>query len=358
MPRHPIELARKHYEQLPSILKEALFSTDVAEQMTEIGKKFGLTIEKTGIMAEETGYVMLGLARPNEFTGNLAHGLQINKDKATDIAAEINHQIFFPLREELKRTHDFDMEMGREAGLSDAMRVSGMQMPASVKLSTGSSLIPSGVEAIKKTFIEEKSSLVDDLTRIREQTSQLPPKPISPIPPEAAPKPIQPPLISARPPSFVLPAAPTGRITDLKEMIKAPSMAVSPAVVAPLAPMIPQVVPTPTPPISVPPPPIVSPTSIVPKPVSPTTQKTAPEPFASPRRNMTDLLLPRTTPQLHDWSGFGDLDKDETILEMNMKKELRETPAPTDKIPPASVQVDAANTSTSSDPYREPVEEE
>ena len=86
MPRHPIELARKHYEELLAVLKEALFSVEVADKIGEIGKKFGLTIEQTGIMAEETGYVMLGLTRPNEFVGNLARELGVDTDRAQDIA--------------------------------------------------------------------------------------------------------------------------------------------------------------------------------------------------------------------------------------------------------------------------------
>lgn len=230
MPRRPIELARKHYEQLPSVLKQALFSTDIAEKMFEIGKKFGLTIEKTGIMAEETGYVMLGLARPNELVGNLASGLQVNADKAQDVAAEINHQIFFPLREELKRTHNFDMDMGEIAGVVDTNRVSGMQMPPS----------------IKKTFVEEKSPLVSDLTRITEraalpmpaQPAVKPPLPVQ-VPPSAhvAPQPPAPPAKTATP-YFEPFASPTGRITDLHKMVEKPPLPVvapAPVVVQPQA---------------------------------------------------------------------------------------------------------------------------
>lgn len=170
MPRHSIELAQKHYEDLPQILKEALFSTNIAEQMHEIGKKFGLTIEKTGIIAEETGYIMLGLARPDEFVANLSGGLGVDTDKAQEIAAEINHQIFFPLREELKRTHSFDMgassprlsfgEAGEILG-SAGVRVSGMH-PDAYQSGIGVKMPPS----VKKTFAEEKSPLVADLTRI------------------------------------------------------------------------------------------------------------------------------------------------------------------------------------------------
>ncbi|MBI4224739.1 MAG: hypothetical protein HY617_00235 [Candidatus Sungbacteria bacterium] len=192
MPRHPIELAKKQYEELPALLKQALFSTEIAEIMFEIGKKFGLTIEKTGIMAEETGYIMLGLTRPNELVANLANELAVDTDKAKDIATEVNHRIFFPLREELKRAHDFDMDATQIAGSTQVTGVSGMQMPPN----------------IKKTLVEEKSPLVSDLTRVKESPSQGGDRgEVKPLPTPTPPQHFE---------SF---ASPTGRIADLQKMV-------------------------------------------------------------------------------------------------------------------------------------------
>lgn len=318
MPRHPIELARKHYEGLPAVLKQALFSTDVSEKMFEIGKKFGLTIEKTGIMAEETGYVMLGLGRPNEFVGNLAKGLQIDKDKATDMSAEINHQIFFPLREELRRAHDFDMEMGEIAGSADTSRISGMQMPANVK----------------KTFVQEKSPLVADLTRVKEQSLQQAP--------QASPRPAQP------LPSFVPSAAPTNRIADLQKMSEKQPLIAQPKEIPELTSPVPV---TPAP-LMVPP--LQRPAAPPPLPIQ------SKLPPIDLRKNIPPVTPPaakRTTPQLHDKAPL-DNDTIVTLLEEKMMMEPRRKPPPVPSTAaPTTPLTPSVNASTSSDPYREPVDE-
>lgn len=97
------------YQKLPQILRDALFGVDTAEKLYQIGRKFGLTIEQTGFMAEETGYIIVGFTSPRDFIGVLINRLGIEADQARDIAKEINHQILFPIREALKQTHDFEI---------------------------------------------------------------------------------------------------------------------------------------------------------------------------------------------------------------------------------------------------------
>ncbi|MBI2640855.1 MAG: hypothetical protein HYW91_03165, partial [Candidatus Sungbacteria bacterium] len=99
----------EHYDKLPEILKDAMYSSDIASKMVAVGKKFGLTIEKIGIMAEQTGYIVLGLVRPGEFIQILADALGIGADKASEIAKEINSQVLYPLREALKATHQIEI---------------------------------------------------------------------------------------------------------------------------------------------------------------------------------------------------------------------------------------------------------
>ncbi|MEK7541793.1 MAG: hypothetical protein AAB533_03025 [Patescibacteria group bacterium] len=110
MPRaYTKQQLQERYEKLPDALKDAMFSTDVADKIFETGKKNGLTIEKIGFLAEETGRVILGLTRPNEFVAVLTGRLSTPADAAQKIASDINHQIFFPLREILKSTHQVDI---------------------------------------------------------------------------------------------------------------------------------------------------------------------------------------------------------------------------------------------------------
>lgn len=112
MPKPTQQEIAERYQKLPEALKDAIFSADIAAKMFEVGKKFGLTIEKTGLMAEETGYVILGLTRPNEFVQSLSGVLETEEDKTRAIANEINRQIFFPLREALKAAHQMEISEG------------------------------------------------------------------------------------------------------------------------------------------------------------------------------------------------------------------------------------------------------
>lgn len=101
------------YNKLPDILQDAMFNYDIASKIFETGKQFGLTVEKIGFLAEETGLVVLGLTRPDEFTQHLAERLEVDTEKARSIASAVNHRVFFPLREALKTTHQ--VEVNEEA---------------------------------------------------------------------------------------------------------------------------------------------------------------------------------------------------------------------------------------------------
>lgn len=135
MPKYTKEQLEVQYEKLPDVLKDAIFSVEIAEKMFEIGKKHGLTMEKTGFAAEETGFIILGLLPPREFAGSLARRLDIETDKATALASDINHQVFFPLREALKETHQIDVGEGAiRATDTLPRRVAAMPAPDTMKI--------------------------------------------------------------------------------------------------------------------------------------------------------------------------------------------------------------------------------
>ena len=94
------------YDSLPEDLKDSIFSVDTTSVVNEIGRKYGLAIDKIGDLANETGMVMLGVTHPNEFIGNLADRLDVDKEKARAIAQEINEQIFKKVRESLRKIHN------------------------------------------------------------------------------------------------------------------------------------------------------------------------------------------------------------------------------------------------------------
>jgi hypothetical protein len=93
------------YQNLPKELQDAVFSVETAEKLQKIGKNAGLMIDETGILADETGLVMLGITPPSKYISNLEKRLGINREKAKKIASEVNQQIFYPVREALKKVH-------------------------------------------------------------------------------------------------------------------------------------------------------------------------------------------------------------------------------------------------------------
>ena len=94
------------YKNLPNDLKTVFFSANKDETIESIGRKHNLTIDKIGELANETGMVMLGVTHPNEFIGNLAERLEVDKEKARAIAGDINEQVFKKVRESLRKIHN------------------------------------------------------------------------------------------------------------------------------------------------------------------------------------------------------------------------------------------------------------
>lgn len=104
-PNIPDEKILEKYNSLPDDLKAALFSSAVTNNIFEVGKKYGLAIDKIGELADETGLVMLGITKPSEYVRNLAQRLGVEQEKAKAIAEEINQKVFQQVRESLKKVH-------------------------------------------------------------------------------------------------------------------------------------------------------------------------------------------------------------------------------------------------------------
>ena len=107
---------REIYIKLPQDLKDAILGVDSTDIMRKIGEKNKLAIDKIGKMVGEAGYVMLGVTHPNEFIGNLADRLEVDKEKARAIAQEINEQVFKKVRDSLRKIHNMREGEGEGEG--------------------------------------------------------------------------------------------------------------------------------------------------------------------------------------------------------------------------------------------------
>ena len=102
------------YDNLPEDIKDAIFGLEMNEIVEKIGRENQLNIEQIGDLANETGMVMLGVTHPNEFIGNLADRLEVDKEKARVIAQEINEQIFKKVRDSIRKIHNTREEAEEE----------------------------------------------------------------------------------------------------------------------------------------------------------------------------------------------------------------------------------------------------
>ncbi|MES2087924.1 MAG: hypothetical protein V4467_02935 [Patescibacteria group bacterium] len=96
---------QSRFDKLPFALKTALRSMDSAKKVLDIGIKYGLHVDKLGVVAEETGLVILGMTHPNQFLPRLNRRLGIGEEKTRPIAQEINTEIFLKIREALKQVN-------------------------------------------------------------------------------------------------------------------------------------------------------------------------------------------------------------------------------------------------------------
>lgn len=110
MQKYSQEQFLEKYNSLPQELKTAISSVDSSDIIQAISKKFGLQIDQMGELASETGLVLVGLTKPEEYIRNLKDRLQIDPQKSKEIALEVNSQIFSKVKDSLKRLHGIEVK--------------------------------------------------------------------------------------------------------------------------------------------------------------------------------------------------------------------------------------------------------
>ncbi len=103
---YSLEQLREAYEKLPENIRKSIDSVDSTDIMFELRKKYSLTIEQMGYIADETSFTMLGLTHPKDFMGNIEKKLGLDKKIVQDITKEINEDIFKPIKESLMGLHN------------------------------------------------------------------------------------------------------------------------------------------------------------------------------------------------------------------------------------------------------------
>lgn len=105
------EQLKEKYDKLPEDVKSAMFSVGVEKELTAIGEKYNLHIDKIGELMEEVDLVMLGITNPKDFIRNLYSRFgAADKEQVRRVAHEVNERVFQKIRESLKEVHNTDSE--------------------------------------------------------------------------------------------------------------------------------------------------------------------------------------------------------------------------------------------------------
>lgn len=112
MPRqYTQEQLEQIYQKLPEELQEAIFSVGTAENIGQICEGHGIGDERVSEVAKYTGFVLMGLILPQEFSGVLETDIKLPKTLADAIARDINRLVFYPVKPALEQLHRMEIEV-------------------------------------------------------------------------------------------------------------------------------------------------------------------------------------------------------------------------------------------------------
>lgn len=101
--RFPADLLIKRFEMLPKNVQSLVIGNEIAKIISPLAAKYDLHIDQSGMLAETSILVMLGLVKTTDFISELERSLGLTKIKAGDLAYEVDQKLFKPIREDLKR---------------------------------------------------------------------------------------------------------------------------------------------------------------------------------------------------------------------------------------------------------------
>ena len=103
------------FDHLPEDVSLSITRTRVNEQLEKITKKDGLSIDKAGLLSSYVTFVLIGLARPEDFLDMLVEGIGLEKNRAQEVLKDANELIFGTVRDNLRSIRELEKETAEEA---------------------------------------------------------------------------------------------------------------------------------------------------------------------------------------------------------------------------------------------------
>ena len=159
---------QEKFDQAPEKIQNIVLSVETSDALYEIEKKYDIYKEENNlrVLPKETTDVLIGLTHPKDFVPNLEKSFSIPKEKAREIAKEVNEKIFSLVKDLLIEIH------GLKKTPQQAKEVSVTE---------------------KELLREEKSPLIPKPPQKKEESvihAVSPPVPEPPKKPEAVDKPL------------------------------------------------------------------------------------------------------------------------------------------------------------------------
>ncbi len=123
---YTVSQIEKRYNQLFKDIKEMISSSETTQEIFNIGSRAKLHIDQRGELADETGLLMLGLTKPNEYVGNLKKRLGISQLLAEQIAKEINEKVLYKIRDSVKEMSRVEMPEEEIKDLQEELKEEGL----------------------------------------------------------------------------------------------------------------------------------------------------------------------------------------------------------------------------------------
>ena len=105
------EQLKELYQNLPKELQEALYSEKNGDYIQEICERSNIKKElRINLVSKFVGHVLLGLLPPANFGKKIQRELGLKKEKADQIALEINRFVFLPSKESLEKLYQVKLK--------------------------------------------------------------------------------------------------------------------------------------------------------------------------------------------------------------------------------------------------------
>ena len=95
---------QKKLEALPPDIRSFIYSADMSSVVQQIGQKHQLHVDQVGALEAEAAAAMIGITEREEFVENLTEALNIDTQRSTLIAKDVNDLLFVKIRESMKNT--------------------------------------------------------------------------------------------------------------------------------------------------------------------------------------------------------------------------------------------------------------